>query len=514
MITITHTNPQIARFHSIVLLTILPVALEFATSALAQNSHKTTRETFSSSWDSKHFPDMKLLLCFQGKGSCLPYDAGVLEEAYAQIPAIRNRQTIVAGNSSGAIPAAFFCCFGFTDQNVKHAISRLVTGDRSAVRNMENVNTKISKISRGQSTEIPHSELREYIAFALGVTHCQDANSIDEIVRRSAAKPRFPCLIVTCNKEVLEDKHPESILAPGNLKEIDLTNMTVSWKPEVYEFYKKHPELFSQDHPALKLGKDRRIGRAATFFVDPSMYQLISQIPPEERIADLRLMTDAKDVALAILASASEPTYFPVVREPDPAKILTDGDYQFSDTIKTRSYLGGYIITMPAQDVRRMLPGVRVLGTGWRHNPLVARLLLKNWMLADCEEIALRSEWWADLEVNPDAEFESHIEFRDLTGQQEYEFGRRRAKELFSIDWGFPSFVKTPHFNYPATRAIAANFKTIDMYVSDSDMNGRKTLKTMRGLGPLYGEQPKLKRESATDNSVSLGRKLPINAPK
>lgn len=506
MITYRRSDLSCNLIRSLAYVTLVSAAIAGAPPALAQINSETKKETISSGWNSKHFPDMKLLLCFQGKGSCLPYDAGVLEEAYAYLPAIRNRQTIVAGNSSGAIPAAFFCCFGFSDQNVKHAISRLVTGNRSAVRNMENVNTKISKLSRGQSTEIQHSDLREYVAFALGVSHWQDATSIDDIVRRSSAKPRFPCLIVTCNKEVLEDKHPESLLAPGKLKEIDLSNMTVSWKPEVYEFYKKHPERFLQDHPALKLGKDRRIGRAVTFFVDPSMYELLSQIPAEERIADLRLMSEAKDVAMSILASASEPTYFPVVRETEPEKILTDGEYRFSETIKTRSYLGGYIITMPAQDVRRMLPGLRVLGTGWRHNPLVARMLLKNWMLADCEEIAFRSEWWADLEVNPDAEFESHIEFRDLTGQQEYEFGRRRARELFSADWGLPAFVKTPHFNFSASRAIAPNFETVDMYLDNSDGTGTKTLKTMRGLGPLYGDRTKLKHESTTDNSVSLGR--------
>ena len=54
----------------------------------------------------KYFSEIELLLCFQGKGSCLPYDAGVLHEAYQRLPALRNNRTIVAGNSSGSIPAA------------------------------------------------------------------------------------------------------------------------------------------------------------------------------------------------------------------------------------------------------------------------------------------------------------------------------------------------------------------------------------------------------------------------
>lgn len=430
------------------------------------------------------FAAMELMFCFQGKGSCLPYDGGVLHEAYARIPAMREGHTIVAGNSSGAIPAAYFGCFGLSDATVRHAEDRLVHGNRDAVRNMENVNTKISRLARGQSTEIAHTDLKEYIAFALGVQQWQDAGSIAEIVRRSTAQPNFPCLIVACNKEVLEDRHPEDKNSPGRLKEFDKANMQVSWKPEVYEYYRQHPDRFRSEHPELVWKADRTIGRAVTFFVDRSMYELLSRVPAEERIADLRLMTDAADVALAILASASEPTYFPAVVDPHPEKILAADGGNVLQSVRHRTYYGGYIISMPAQDVRRMLPGIHVLGSGWRHNPLSARTLLKNWLLADCEEVAQLSEWWADLEVNPDAEFESHIEFRDLSGPQEYESGRRRAQELFARDRGLPVFIQMPRYHYPAAAAIAPAKPTDDMY-SGTDEQGRPILKTMRGLGAL-----------------------------
>jgi len=132
-----------------------------------------------------------------------------------------------------------------------------------------------------------------------------------------------------------------------------------------------------------------------------------------------------------------------------------------------------------------MLPGIRVLGSGWRHNPLIARALLKNWLLADCEEIAFRSEWWADLEVNPDAEFESHIEFRDLSGEEEFQFGVRRAKELLDRDLGLPAFVKKPRYHYPAAAAIAPAQETDDMFVDQEGDSMYRTLKTMRGIRPL-----------------------------
>lgn len=430
----------------------------------------------------KYFSEMELLLCFQGKGSCLPYDAGVLHEAYERIPALRNNRTIIAGNSSGSIPAAFFCCFGFSDANVQYAEERLKNGNRDAVRNMENVNSKISKITRGLSTEISHWEVREYIAFALGVQQWQDATSIDEIVRRSSAKPRYPCLIVAANKEVLEDKHPRGQIAAARLKEFDDTNMDVLWRSDVYEYYKRHPDRFSLDHPNLVLGPTRRIGKAVTFFVDPSMYALLSRIPEQERTADLRLMSDANDVATAILASVAEPSYFPPVVERNPKKLFASSNHPFSSTIRQRSYTGGYIISMPAQDVRRMLPGIRVLGTGWRHNPLVARVLLRNWLLADCEKVAFLSEYWSDLEVNPDYEFESHIEVRDLTGEQEFEFGRRRAKELFNRNIGVPAFTTKPKYFYPADRAIYPSLSVEDMFLDTADGKTDRVLRTMRGM--------------------------------
>ena len=129
-----------------------------------------------------------------------------------------------------------------------------------------------------------------------------------------------------------------------------------------------------------------------------------------------------------------------------------------------------------------MLPGIRVLGTGWRHNPLVARILLKNWLLADCEQLAFLSEYWSDLEINPDYEFESHIEVRDLTGQQEYEFGCKRAAELFADNIGVPAFVNRPKYNYPAKRAIYPNREVLDMFIDPNENGMHPVLRTMRGM--------------------------------
>jgi len=442
----------------------------------------------------RKFADVELLFCFQGKGSCLPYDAGILHEAYARIPALRENRVVIAGNSSGSIAAAFFSCFGFSDNNVRYAEQRMTEGNRDAVRNMENPNTKFGKMLRGTPTEIKHEELREYVAFALGVERWQDARTIEEIAARSTARPRFPLVIVSCNKDVLEDADSADGRDAARFKELDPDTMVVSWRQEVFDFYRADPERFAKEHPSLKLGPDRRIGRAVTFFVDRSMYDLLSLIPAEERLADLRLVETAADVAFAIKASVSEPTYFNPVVDPAPEKILTGDKLGELGNVRQRSYYGGYIMALPAQDVRRMLPGIRTFGTGFRHFDLLSRSAVRDWLLADTEAVMQRMEWWADLQTVPDAEFESHMDHRDLSGRDEFEYGRRRAADCFKTDKMPAVFVAAPKFDYPADAAVMPSFAEPEIYQSPTSKNPskvqpskpeRKTLKSNRGLGRL-----------------------------
>ena len=182
-----------------------------------------------------------------------------------------------------------------------------------------------------------------------------------------------------------------------------------------------------------------------------------------------------------------------MVVDPEPEKILPADAGDIHDLVRQRTYYGGYIVSMPAQDVRRMLPMIHVLGTGWRHNPLVARRLLANWLLADCEQVAQRAEWWCDMEINPDREFESYIENRTLTGPEEYAFGLRRTRELFDEGGGLPAFVQPPAFDRPAAAAILP-----DDNAADRGAILAKPLPTLRGLGPLLTQEspPKASRKS------------------
>ncbi len=94
-------------------------------------------------------------------------------------------------------------------------------------------------------------------------------------------------------------------------------------------------------------------------------------------------------------------------------------------------------------------------------------------------------EWWADLEVNPDLEFQGHMDFRDLTAEEEYAFGQRLAQQCFAGRAGLPLYVEPPRYRYAADAAVMPAGDDHD-FVSDAALpDGRHELKTLRGLGPL-----------------------------
>jgi hypothetical protein len=119
----------------------------------------------------------------------------------------------------------------------------------------------------------------------------------------------------------------------------------------------------------------------------------------------------------------------------------------------------------------------------------MARRLLRNWLLADVEPVAQRTEWWIDLEANPDEEFQSHMGVRDLTNRQEFDFGRRRAQQCFEGLAGLPTYVDPPpaRLRIPAARAIMPSFDSAEVF--DETAGDKQELRTLRGLGPLLSEE-------------------------
>ncbi|HEX4147428.1 MAG TPA: hypothetical protein VHY20_00510, partial [Pirellulales bacterium] len=185
----------------------------------------------------------QLLLMCSGKGSSVAYDAGVVKCAFENLPALQQQRVIMAGNSSGSILATYFSNVGFSKTSVDYMAYRLQHADVSAIRSNESGSNKALKLARNQPTEISPENLREYIAFALNVPDWK-GRSIAQIVASSHARPNYPYLVVAANMEVLDNRRQGSNLSGLNYKVFDPLDYSVSWKPDVYEFYKSHPEQF------------------------------------------------------------------------------------------------------------------------------------------------------------------------------------------------------------------------------------------------------------------------------
>ncbi len=426
--------------------------------------------------------DQELMIVFQGKGANLAYDGGVLRESLTRIPSLRNQRTIVAGNSSGAILAAYFSCFGFTDSSIANCDFNLLNGDRTLIRKMQNSALIAAKSFAGKRTEIDHIEMKAFVAFALDVKNYQHLKTLEDVARASHVVPKFPMLIVAGNCEVLFDRGKGDLLAARNYKVFDPRDWSVSWHPEVYEFYKKHPERFATEQPDLILGNSPYIGKALTYFVNRPMYDLLMQIPVHERTGDLRLVETPRDLMVAIMASVSEPSYFDPYPDPEMNKVLLSNPHGESCTIRRRSYCGGAFSNLPAQDVRRTLPDIRVLGTGYTTVPYVGREMIRAWYLTEIEDLAMQAGWWCDMELQQSQEIrENTINAKDSSPQLEFDLGMRMAQEAFDRGNDLPKYVTVPHF----TDSIETATSKFEQDAWEIGPNNQRRLKTMRGLGNL-----------------------------
>jgi hypothetical protein len=429
--------------------------------------------------------ELDLMIVFQGKGASLAYDGGVLKEAVARIPSLRGNRSIVSGNSSGSILSVYLSCFGFSDTSLAKCYDNLLHGDRTVIRKMQNAAFTAVKSLAGKRTELDHIEMKAFVAFALGVDQHERFRTLEEVANQSTAKPNYPMLIVSGNREVLEDRGQGDLLAARSYKVFNPRNWSVSWEPEVYEYYKSHPDIFVKENPDLVLGDSPYIGKALTYFVNRPMYDLLQHIPFDERTGDLRLVENPRDLLVAIMASVSEPTYFDPYVEPHPEKILSNGTPGELGTSRQRSYCGGAFSNLPAQDVRRSLPNIRVLGTGYATVPYAARELIKARYLVDIDLTSRLSGWWCDMELQQTAEVRSNmLKSRDMPPETEFELGAQMAKLAFDRGTSLPRYVKPPYFGQ-ATHGAVSILKSDEQTVAESSSAVGSRLPTMRGLGPL-----------------------------
>jgi hypothetical protein len=357
--------------------------------------------------------------------------------------------------------ATFFCTHGFTRESIDE-LTRINSGlDRQAIRNNENLTTKAQKVASSQPIEMSHDVLKETVAAVLGVKTYGKNESIRQLARRSTAKIVLPVVIVAANHEVIR-------VTKGTMKdyrpldrEVDQDSYSVSWTPDSYAMYQRDPARFQKLHPDLTLGPTRYVGKACTYFCDQTMFDQLSQIPQAERLGDLRLMTEPEDLALALLASASEPTYFNPVAEWDPAKLMAGEKLGDLGAVRRRSYCGGFIMPVVAQDIRRVQPQLFTFNSGGGDLPLPVKMFLESNYLLNYDRLQRTNDWWVDISAVVRTDIYRRMAARDLTDKEEYAAGYERAAECLETGRALPRYVLVPKYNYPLGSATKEPLATM-----------------------------------------------------
>lgn len=351
-----------------------------------------------------------LTIVFEGKGTRLGWDLGVMAAALDKYPEMASPETIMAGNSSGSIFASFFTCNGVSQESLNRAKVLLKNFDRSTVNDSENIK-KFIQILMGKNTEYPHSNMNPVI---------------NQITNNGDCTPKQPMVIAALNAEILDNRLPRPV-RPGNklFQGRDIKHMTY-------------------DNYSVFLGR-KYLGRACTYFVDPIMYDRLSQTPRNERLCDLRLVENADDMRVAILASISEPTYFPLVKEKNPEKLqVTEGQLT-----RTRYYGGGLVMPAVTQDIRRVSPESYLLGTGRNFpHPMMIKAVQAIY-LVDVDRSMRLGKWWHDMEVVPPDSLWKDMAMGRFSNMQEFNLGKRYGQRCLQSNRCRPVGTIKPAFTKP-----------------------------------------------------------------
>ncbi len=447
---------------------------------------------------------MKLLFNFQGKGSSLAYDAGAFTTAFEMIPAISEEKVILTGNSGGSILTSYFVCHGITEQSVGKLREVLLEGSDKIKRSVaylrqtvENQGGKADMFSEGLIPYIPISNLDPYIEAALGISSIAD-------LTKAPCKFAVPFVIVAGNFEVVNNLAPTIRLAEmkavakdskeGQIKAMppDLLSgrkekvfkeddFSIHWKPRIYDQLKtlyqtaQGQAALKQSHPDLKPGPSEYIGKSCTYFLSPDLFKLLSAVPSAKRLCDLRLVDSALGLALAIQASAAEPTYFPPVVDPDPSKLLVvDGKPGDLGQSTRRSYWGGFIMPMTAADFRLALPHIYVVGSGLVRLNVFASYGLSGLVLVDSTVISPISEYWADTSFLPERSLIDKLtSLNAARPPQQIEFaqGRARARYCLEAEKNKTGHCLPENVSYPAIDTPA--FPS-EEFPEDESLEGRR----------------------------------------
>ena len=319
----------------------------------------------------------KLVYAFQGKGTAITWDIGVAKASYERIPMLRGEanaqamaagDVVVTGNSSGSLLAAWFSCRGITSSSIQGAES-IVSGFPA-----ELVKEDIA------------GKLREILA---AITDGKEFGSpistisplVDEVTQNGACVPMLPTVIVASNQDINDNRR----WLTGNgdhTRSFDITDFSYSQRTSTLSF------------------DSQKVGKICTYFADPVMFRYLTEnMTQEERLCDVRLIENADDMKLAVLASIAEPTYFIPIEDSSDSKLIR---FDGSGVPKTRRfYNGGFSMPGVVQDVKRLFPAARAMGTGrWEYSTTEVAIM-HRWYDINLNSLQETSRWWLDLESFP-----------------------------------------------------------------------------------------------------------------
>lgn len=340
----------------------------------------------------------KIIVNFMGKGIAFWWDLGVSKGLQEWLKTQPKKDLYFAGNSSGSFFAAYFACWGLSEETAEEGIRDIAALVRPEYLGKHPA-VKFAKIVAGVSTEQDISPMRA----AVNRVIYRDGKRCDEL--------KHPVVIPAMNGVILDDriwKEKKPLFGLGKVKKDEATK-----SPDLYSG--KEAKSFDWETFLVKdTATGAVLGKACTYFVSESMAEILSRIPNREPLCDLYVMKTAEDVAAAIYATISEPSFF----HPFDEKIFTDllhqdceengkpGICEISEMRmpfeKKQSYIGGFGLPVAGLDVKRAFPDAFSLGSSMSNG--VHRegdQMVKRWYLVSVNESLRKSkEAGLDMEIH------------------------------------------------------------------------------------------------------------------
>lgn len=340
-----------------------------------------------------------LVLSFDGKGIALGWDVGVARALHSRLRREAVSDLIFVGTSSGSILATFFACHGFDDNGMALVLEAARRFPKDVLD--ETISKKGLQLFLGIPPETTYDAVNPILDFVTNYSTCL---------------PTVPVLYAAANLDVIDAR------------------VTVP-------FAGRRDRSFDRGHyTVLENGKVR--GKACTYFVNEAMLAIVSRIPAEERLCDLRILRNGAEVRQAIHASISEPTYYPPVPEPD-ASLVTS----LYPVPHDRKYIGGFVLNTAVQDVKRALPGAWVFATGRPFGSRLQNRILYSWFTVPVNETLLDQHWWVDMQIPiPKVTWNRLLE-KKTTPLMQAEWGSQATLACLQSDACTPSLAREPLFS-------------------------------------------------------------------